>query len=298
MELNLIIGNEYSKKEIEKIFKTGLGSQISGITPKAPGDVIKQPYVFLFSKHGSHYGDRIEGEIIYYVGHGPEDKDQEMKRGNRILAGTNEEDRIIFGFRREKRKEGWTYIGILRLLDVLEGKNELGYKIYEFKLKSTGIASPEDIKEALEDVEDITPSLTSEDETSIQNYKRKARKAAFSDDIKKLYSNQCAVCRIKRFNKKGNAEVEASHIYPKEKNGPDKVINGLSLCRLHHWAFDNGLLSISDDYNIIIANEIRNDENYEEIYKYEGHNILLPTENKYKPHRIYLKAHREMHGLN
>lgn len=300
MQLNLTIGQEYSQEEIESAFKTGLGSQLPGILPKKPGEVVKQPYVILFSKYKNRYGDKMDGEIIYYVGHGPKEKDQVMERGNGNLrlAESNNEDRIIFGFKKEQANKGWTYMGILRLLDVLIGKNELGSRIFEFKLESTNIASPGDIEEVLDDVEDTDPSLISENEPVIQNIKRKARSIAFSDEIKKLYNYKCAICMVERFNRKGNPEVEAAHIYPKEKNGPDKVINGISLCRLHHWAFDNGLLSIDNDYNVIIPDEIKYDKNYKDIYKFENKKILLPHKNQFKPHRIYLEAHRKMHGLN
>lgn len=298
MKLNLTIGDEYKQKDIEAIFKTGLGSQLPGILPKDSGDVIKQPYVFLFSKHDSKYGDRMEEQIIYYVGHGPAEKDQKMKAGNLRLAQSNEQNRVIFGFKKEKGNSGWTYIGILRLLDVVEGENEKGSRIFEFKLESTGIAWPYDVEDALEEVKDTTPSLTSKDEPEIKEFKRKARNAAFSNNIKELYEYRCAVCGIKRFNKKGNPEVEAAHIYPKEKNGPDKLINGISLCKLHHWAFDNGLLSITDDYKVIVPTEINDDKNYEDITKFRGQKILLPAKNQFKPHKLYLEAHRKMHKLN
>ena len=111
----------------------------------------------------------------------------------------------------------------------------------------------------------------------------------------KKYDYQCAVCETKRFNRSDRAEVESAHIYPVEKNGPDKVINGISLCRLHHWAFDNGLLLITDDYHIIVHPGIKEDENFKEIYKFEGKKILLPKKDKFKPHQNFLQKHRKMH---
>lgn len=298
MAFDIDIGQEYTQKEIESMFKTGLGSQLPGILPKKPGEVIKKPYVFLFSKYDNRYGDKMEGEIIYYVGFGKKEEDQKMIRGNLRLAESNKEGRIIFGFKKEKSSKGWTYIGILRLLDVLIGENELGKKIYEFKLESTGIASPYDVENSLEVVENITPSLTSDTEPKVVSVKRKARSVAFSDNVKKIYDYRCAICQIKRLNKEGNPEVESAHIYPKEKNGPDKIINGIALCKLHHWAFDNGLIGISDDYKVIIPSWIKNDYSYEDIYKFEGEKILLPSKNNFLPHKIYLRAHRKMHGLN
>jgi putative restriction endonuclease len=53
-----------------------------------------------------------------------------------------------------------------------------------------------------------------------------------------------AICHIRRLNLVGNPEMEAAPILPKKLRGTDHPQNGISLCRLHHWAFDNGLFSI------------------------------------------------------
>lgn len=43
------------------------------------------------------------------------------------------------------------------------------------------------------------------------------------------------------------AGVDAAHILPWADYELDHVRNGLCLCKLHHWAFDEGLLTVRPD---------------------------------------------------
>jgi len=35
--------------------------------------------------------------------------------------------------------------------------------------------------------------------------------------------------------------------------GSDDIRNGIALCQFHHWAFDPGWLSFTDDHEIIVT---------------------------------------------
>jgi putative restriction endonuclease len=126
---------------------------------------------------------------------------------------------------------------------------------------------------------------------------RTLRDRKFSNTIKELYDNRCAVCRKKRLTLEKIPEVEAAHINPVEKDGPDDYRNGIALCRLHHWAFDGGLFSITNDLKIIVHPSIKGKADYEEIYDLEGNEILPPKLLKYAPHPIFLKEHRLLHDF-
>jgi putative restriction endonuclease len=50
--------------------------------------------------------------------------------------------------------------------------------------------------------------------------------------------------------------VDAAHIVPVSfPESTDEVTNGLALCRLHHGAYDNGLLGVRSDYRVIVNPE-------------------------------------------
>lgn len=70
--------------------------------------------------------------------------------------------------------------------------------------------------------------------------------------MKQAYDHTCAVCGASRFSPEGNPEIEAAHIYPKRQDGSDDVRNGVALCKLHHWAFDTGWLSLSDEHEVLV----------------------------------------------
>ncbi len=58
---------------------------------------------------------------------------------------------------------------------------------------------------------------------------------------------------LKIINGGGRTEVQAAHIRPVPDRGPDSVRNGLALSGTVHWMFDRGLISIDDDYSLIVA---------------------------------------------
>jgi len=294
-EINLSVGQGYSKEQIEKIFNTNFGARIKGITLRRTPD--DKPYTIIFSRDaGGPYTDRIEGTSFYYDGEGTA-KDQILTPANKSLVNANRTDRIIYGFRQEKGSTEWGYMGILEVLDYSYAPKN-GYLTYEFHF-TTNAVNPIDFASASKFVDktvETAPALLAD--THRITVSITARDAAFSKNIKKIYNNTCAVCHKKRYSAAGYPEVEAAHIYPKEKQGADDLRNGLALCKLHHWAFDSGLLAISDELRVLVKAGIDQDSNYEDVYKYSGLSISLPNNKLSYPHTLYLDAHRKIHGFS
>lgn len=130
---------------------------------------------------------------------------------------------------------------------------------------------------------------------------QQGRRARFRDQVVEAYDGACAVCgqRIQDANSGEYFEIEAAHIYPVSgaeaddnlEGGPDTVKNGLALCRTHHWVFDNGWFTITDDYTI----KIRDDPSvsgYEQIKPHDGERLILPDKRSVWPAQHYLEAHR------
>ncbi len=75
---------------------------------------------------------------------------------------------------------------------------------------------------------------------------RAYRDAKFRPAVLRAYSYRCAVCQC------ALKLVDAAHIIPVSyPQSTDEITNGLALCRLHHGAYDNGLMGIRSDYSII-----------------------------------------------
>lgn len=79
---------------------------------------------------------------------------------------------------------------------------------------------------------------------------------SFREKVLTAYRSQCALCRLKH-----RELLDAAHIIP--DNLPESssaVNNGLSLCKLHHAAYDSFLISISPDFIIKVRSDVLEEE--------------------------------------
>ncbi len=91
----------------------------------------------------------------------------------------------------------------------------------------------------------------------------------------------------------GHTIVEAAHIVPWSQSQNDKPQNGMALCKLCHWSFDEGLMSVGQDYDVIISRAVRKDHNYPgHMETLTGRTILKPQNNMYWPDQNNLDIHR------
>ncbi|MEX0612339.1 MAG: HNH endonuclease, partial [Pirellulales bacterium] len=97
------------------------------------------------------------------------------------------------------------------------------------------------------------------------------------------YYYKCAVCDCDL------KLVDAAHIVPiSHPTSTDDVTNGLALCRLHHGAYDNALLGVQSDYQIVI-----NPERSERLHEI-GMDSWLPVFTTALPQRIRVPASIEV----
>lgn len=274
-DYQLIIGQSYSKEEIEKVFDTNFGARVKGITLRKYPDGKK--YIILFSGQKHSYPDIIEGQKIIYYGEGLTG-DQSLTAANREMINTISDGRPVYGFFQNDTNQ-YKYRGLLSITDYDYVKID-GRMLYEFYLEPLNVASENKVIEIDKQIEDTGDreviSIGKEEKRTLTS---KVRSAEFSRKVKQAYGYKCAFCGKARKNDKGQPEVEAAHIYPKHLNGQDKLWNGLSLCRLHHWAFDGGLITINENFEILVRHSIIDDQEYHEISELNGKTIYLP-ENK------------------
>jgi putative restriction endonuclease len=120
---------------------------------------------------------------------------------------------------------------------------------------------------------------------------RPFRDRAFARQIQDVYDKRCAMTGLRIINGGGRAEAQAAHIQPVHRNGPDSIRNGLALSSTVHWMFDRGLLSIDDDYRILMAKGAV-PEDAARLINPDGH-LRLPDDSRFQPHRSFLRFHRE-----
>ena len=97
---------------------------------------------------------------------------------------------------------------------------------------------------------------------------------------------------LRLINGSGRAEVDAAHIQPVEKNGPDIVSNGLALSGTAHWMFDRGLISLSDNLEILISRRVNDQEGVRTLINKDGL-ARTPQRALERPHPHFLQWHRE-----
>lgn len=121
---------------------------------------------------------------------------------------------------------------------------------------------------------------------------RPVRDRIFRRTVLRAYDERCAITGLKLINGGGRAEVEAAHIRPVEANGPDIVSNGLALSGTAHWMFDRGLISLSDNLEILVSRQANDPDSIRGVINKSGY-ALQPVRAVERPHPHFLAWHRE-----
>lgn len=121
---------------------------------------------------------------------------------------------------------------------------------------------------------------------------RFVRDRLFRRRVVEAYDCRCAITGLKLINGGGRAEVEAAHIKPVEKGGPDIVSNGLALSGTVHWMFDRGLISLKDDLGILVSRQANDPDSIRAMIN-KNCIALAPHRTADRPHPAFLAWHRE-----
>ena len=95
--------------------------------------------------------------------------------------------------------------------------------------------------------------------------------AAFRSSVLEAYKRRCAITQERTM-----PALEASHIKPYKTSGPNRVSNGILLRADLHQIFDEGYITVRQDYHIEVSKRIKAEyENGKEYYQFNG--LLLPN---------------------
>lgn len=121
---------------------------------------------------------------------------------------------------------------------------------------------------------------------------RKIRDANFRRLVCQAYDDTCAITGLKIINGGGRSEVQAAHIWSVESGGPDVIQNGIALSGTVHWLFDRHLISLTDDYRLLVAHN-RVPSDLLGLFSSQMERIRLPMDQASWPHPKYIEIHRE-----
>ena len=122
---------------------------------------------------------------------------------------------------------------------------------------------------------------------------RRARDQGFRKAIVDLYEHRCAMCGIRMLTPEGHTVVEAAHVRPWSESHDDLPSNGMALCRLCHWSFDEGIMSVGKNYQVLVSKEVQIEHNLPgHVLTLRDRNIFTPEEQKFWPAQENLQWHR------
>ena len=118
------------------------------------------------------------------------------------------------------------------------------------------------------------------------------RGSLFKKLVPKVYDSTCSFSGMRLESTFAHSFIDACHIKPFSISNEDTVNNGIALCPNLHRAFDRGLVSISNDYKIIISHHITENHAYS-LKQLEGRSIRLPFGKLHYPSLENLQWHRQ-----
>ena len=113
--------------------------------------------------------------------------------------------------------------------------------------------------------------------------KTRSHQKTFRERVLAAYYSQCGLCRLKHVQL-----LEAAHITPDaDSRGEPLVSNGMSLCKIHHAAFDHNILGIRPDLQVEVRVDVLEEVDgpmlLHGIQAMHGTKLAVPSRRKEKP---------------
>jgi putative restriction endonuclease len=102
------------------------------------------------------------------------------------------------------------------------------------------------------------------------------------------YRRQCSMCRLRH-----TPLLDAAHILPdRDERGAPEIPNGLALCKIHHGAYDVGILGVDPSYRIHLRHDVLEEHDgpmlKHGLQELHGRKIEAPRRPEHRPNPTYL----------
>jgi putative restriction endonuclease len=205
-----------------------------------------------------------------------------MTRLRQVCAGAKMDDEL-FGYlcnletREHLRAVLINTYFVPEIRPLVEKQGKINYDAYKYSQTLLKMAEPE------------VPYGEGKEE----DFQQKVRDQGFRKAIVSLYEHRCALCGIRMLTPEGHTVVEAAHIKPWSEGHDDRPTNGLALCRLCHWSFDEGLMSVGVKYEVLVSKRVQIEQNLPgHILTLRDRHIFTPSEDHYWPAQDNFDYHR------
>lgn len=113
--------------------------------------------------------------------------------------------------------------------------------------------------------------------------RQRVHQPAFRARVMLAYDTRCTICNLKHARL-----LDAAHIISDAHDEGDAVVtNGLSLCKIHHAAYDENLLGISADYKVHVNDDLLAEVDgpmlRHGLQEMHGRTLLLPSRSADRP---------------
>jgi putative restriction endonuclease len=122
----------------------------------------------------------------------------------------------------------------------------------------------------------------------VREVKQRIHQAQFRGAVLPAYADRCAICRLREVRL-----LDAAHIVgDAEELGEPVVSNGLSLCSIHHRAFDQDLVGVAPNLRVHVSRRLLDDDDgpmLDVLKGFHGSTIEAPAKRLWQPDRDRLE---------
>lgn len=144
----------------------------------------------------------------------------------------------------------------------------------------------------LDEREPVLASDVVERKYAVREAKVRLHQARFRGLVLPAYGDRCAICTLKEMRL-----LDAAHIVgDSDPEGVAAVVNGVSLCTIHHRAFDQNLVGISPDYQVHVAPRLLDEDDgpmLELLKHFHETPLHVPKQLRFRPDRDRLAGRFE-----
>lgn len=154
------------------------------------------------------------------------------------------------------------------------------------------LVSPGKMVGPLDEREPVSLDDPVEREYVFRETRVRVHQARFRARVVPAYGDRCAICHLKE-----SRLLDAAHIVGDlEEHGEPTISNGMSLCSIHHRAFDHDLVGITPDYEVRVAARLLDEEDGPMLELLKGFHrepIVVPRKSAWKPDPVRLALRYE-----
>lgn len=181
------------------------------------------------------------------------------------------------------------YLAAWPVFIVGDNPSQLAFSVAVDEKKTAGLSIINRINEGYQE----SPDDTFRRSYATREFRQRLHQSSFRERVLRAYRDQCALCQLRH-----RELLDAAHILPDaEPEGEPFVSNGLSLCKLHHAAFDRYFIGIRTDYVVEVRPDILKETDgpmlVHGLQSLHGKRIIIPRVTELRPNTEFLHVRYE-----